>query len=294
MKRDHLNNEQWTNDDDFIKSLPKVELPYTRSKEDVWSDMEALMDGKSNNTEEQDQNTGKVRKLRPLILSAAAVLVIALATGTFFRFYTKTITANAGQHLTALLPDGSSIELNAGSVIQYQPYWWRFSREVHFEGEGFFKVHKGKSFEVISSKGRTIVLGTSFNIYARKNEYKVTCYTGKVRVVSVVSGESTDITPNMQAYIKGDGHVVSTEDFDTKETISWINDMFIFTATPLDVVFEEVERQYGVGIESSLKYNYQYTGNFTRQRSADEVMHMICRAMGLQLTKTNNGYKVSE
>ncbi|WP_430814328.1 FecR family protein [Carboxylicivirga sp. RSCT41] len=296
MKQEELNNEQWTNDDDFMKSLPKVELPYSRSKEDVWKEMEALMGEETLEEEKATEDTGKgkIRSFRPILMSVAAVLLVLLGTTAFFRLYTKTVNAEAGQHLTALLPDGSSIELNAGSVIKYKPLWWRFNREVQFEGEGFFKVQKGKSFEVTSSMGRTIVLGTSFNIYSRKNDYKVTCYTGKVRVVSVLSGESTDITPNMQAYIKNNGRVLSTEEISMSETISWVNEMFYFTGSEIEMVFEEVERQYGIIIKLAEPLGYAYTGNFSRERSADEVMHMICRSMGLNYEKTSYGYKVSK
>ncbi len=293
MKQEQLHNEQWTNDDDLMKSLPKVELPYSRSKEDVWEEMEALMANESLQQKSfEEPKAGQVRTLRPLWLSVAALLVVLLSTTAFFRLYTKTVNAQAGQHLTALLPDGSSIELNAGSVIKYNPLWWRFNRQVQFEGEGFFKVQKGKSFEVVSSMGRTIVLGTSFNIYARKTDYKVTCYTGKVRVVSVVSGESTDISPNMQATIKNNGRVLSTEEINMSETISWVNEMFYFTGASIEDVFDEVERQYGITIKLSEHLGYVYTGNFSRERSVDDVMHMICRSMGLNFDNTSYGYKV--
>lgn len=294
MKQEDLHNEQWTNDDDMMKSLPKVELPYSRSKEDVWKQMEAMMDeDDQDEVRETETSKGKVRNLRRVFISVAAILIVLLGTTAFFRLYTKTVNANAGQHLTAMLPDGSSIELNAGSVIKYKPLWWRFNREVQFEGEAFFKVQKGESFEVVSSMGRTIVLGTSFNIYARKNEYKVTCYTGKVRVVSVVSGNSTDITPNMQAFIQSNGQVVRSDKVNTEETIAWIDDQFFFTSTPMETVFEEVERQYGVRIVLDVQMSDEYTGNFSLDRSVDDVMYNICRPMGLKFEKTTYGYKVS-
>ncbi|MCT4589652.1 MAG: FecR family protein [Carboxylicivirga sp.] len=295
MKQENSHNEQWTNDDDFMKSMPKVELPYSRSKADVWESMEEMLGDENQAIEpkiEMSQKKGKV--LRPLWLSMAAIFLLLIGTSVFFRLYTKTVHANAGQHLTALLPDGSSIELNAGSVIKYKPLWWRFNREVQFEGEGFFKVQKGESFEVVSSMGRTIVLGTSFNIYARKNEYKVTCYTGKVRVVSVVSGNSTDITPNMQASVQSNGQVFSSEEGNTEATIYWMQDQFHFTATPLNLVFEEVERQYGVQIVLKDNLNENYSGNFTLDRSVEDVMYNICRPMGLTFKKTPNGFLVSQ
>lgn len=293
MRNDKLHNDQWTNDEDYFKSLPELEMPYSRSKEQVWNQLEAAMDTEvSSDAPVTAPSMAKVRRLRPVLMSVAAMLMVVLSTAAFFRLYTKTVQADAGQHLTALLPDGSSIELNAGSVIKYQPLWWRFNREVQFEGEGFFKVQKGQSFEVLSSVGRTIVLGTTFNIYARQNDYKVTCYTGKVRVVSVVSGDATDITPKMQAYIQSNGEVISAEAVDTDATISWMNDMFFFTATPVQSVFEEVERQYGVRINVDGKLNDLYSGNFKRSRPLDEVMEMICLPMGLNFEKTSYGYKV--
>ncbi|MBS2212494.1 FecR family protein [Carboxylicivirga mesophila] len=294
MKNEQLHNDQLRNDEDFLRSLPELEPSYSRSKHDVWQKLEAAMEASPSERVQPVAMPAKVRTLRPVLMTAAALLVVLLATTAFFRLYTKTVSAPMGQHLTALLPDGSSIELNAGSVVKYQPLWWRFNREVQFEGEGFFKVQKGQSFEVVSSLGRTIVLGTSFNIYARKNEYKVTCYTGKVRVVSVLSGQSTDITPNMQAYIQSNGSVVSAVEEDAETNISWMNDMFFFTGTPVQIVFEEVERQYGVRIQTVGQLNDLYSGNFSRGRSADEVMNMICLSMGLKLEKTSYGYKVSQ
>lgn len=291
MKNEKLHMDPWSSDEDFLKSLPELDMPYSRSKEQVWHALEKAMRQSGAEAESAPSRPAMVR-LRPLWLSVAAVLLVLFSTTAFFRLYTKTVDAGMGQHLTALLPDGSSIELNAGSVIKYQPLWWRFKREVRFEGEGFFKVQKGQSFEVVSSLGRTIVLGTSFNIYARKHEYKVTCYTGKVRVVSVISGESTDITPNMQAYIQANGRVVSALDENSAATISWMDDMFFFTGTPIQSVFEEVERQYGVRIRVEGQLNDLYSGNFERQRSVEDVMEMICLSMGLSYEKTSAGYRV--
>jgi len=292
MKKQEQYNELGSENNGFVKSLPQVELPYSRSKDEVWAQMQDVMDKDASEASDRDSAT-KVRSLRIVLRSAAAIIIVLLSTTAFMHFYTKTVNANVGQHVTTLLPDGSSIELNAGSVIKFKPFWWNFSREVQFEGEGFFKVQKGQSFEVVSSLGKTIVLGTSFNIYARKNEYKVTCYTGKVRVVSVLSGKSTDIKPNQQAIIKN-GIVSRYDEVSLDETISWINDMFVFTATPIQHVFEEIERQYGIRIITSEKLDYLYTGNFTRKRSASEVVAMVCRSLGLRYEQINGGFAVSK
>ena len=288
MKNIESNNIHQSQDD-APQSLPGIEMNYSRSREDVWAQLSEQMD-------EQAAPQAKVRTIRTnwMTMAAAAVLVLLLSGTAFIRLYTKTVSAPAGQHLAAILPDGSSVELNASSVIKYKPFWWRFDRQVQFEGEAFFKVMKGKKFEVVSSHGQTIVLGTSFNIYSRKGEYKVTCYTGKVRVVSVVSGKTADITANKQAIVQNDGSIDLNEKVESEQTISWMNDKFIFTHTPLMLVFEEIERQYGISITTNENLDYLYSGNFTRDRSVEDVIKMVCRPLGLEYKATSSGFLVSK
>ncbi|MBS2099544.1 FecR family protein [Carboxylicivirga linearis] len=280
-------------DDEFLNSLPEIETSFSKSKEEVWDELSGLMEDKQKITIPPTVTLNRFTFRHRVIYAVAALVVVLLATGVFIRFYTKTVISEMGQQITALLPDGSTIELNAGSTISYHPYYWKWQRHVHFEGEGFFKVQKGKSFEVVSAKGKTMVLGTSFNIYSRKDEYKVTCYTGKVRVVNNSSGQSADIEPNQQAMIDN-GHVIKQDKTNTENTISWRDGMFIFTAAPILDVLDEIERQYGVIIKTKEKLNYNYTGNFTRDQSIEDVLHTVCLALNLTYKKVNNGYMVSK
>ncbi|WP_430812373.1 MULTISPECIES: FecR family protein [unclassified Carboxylicivirga] len=283
-----MNRNKWWDEQQSSSSLPKLEIPYSRAKEEVWQQMETMI-----NKQPASPRINKApKRFLSFYMAVAAAFMVLLGTSAFFRYYTKTVEAVPGQHLITLLPDGSSISLNAGSSIQYNPLWWPFRRQVQLRGEAFFSVAKSKTFEVVSDLGRTRVLGTRFNIYTRYNQYKVSCYSGKVRVESVLSGETADITANMQACIQPDGKVLSETHKDVNEAKSWRDGMFTFTACPLYQVFEEVERQYGIHIQTPQKLEGLYSGNFTRSHTADEVMHLICRSMGLQFEKTADGYRV--
>ncbi len=112
----------------------------------------------------------------------AAAVALLVGISVLMQVYTKTITIPAGQHSHILLRIMSHVRLNAQTTLSYKPLLWKFSRKVSLEGEAYFEVQKGKKFEVISTNGKTVVLGTSFNIYSRNNNYQVTCVTGKVRV----------------------------------------------------------------------------------------------------------------
>jgi len=263
----------------------KVQVSYKKSKEEIWSELDPKL------TPEITAKHSWIFHHR-VSLAIAASLIILLGIAGVMRFYTTTINNPAGQHLLATLPDGSTVELNANSILSYKPYWWRFSRTVQFEGEGFFKVQKGDKFTVVSSLASTQVLGTSFNIYARNGQYQVTCHTGKVKVISKSKDEGI-LSPGYEAKLSLDGKVVIYKSPDMKSSISWIDNKFIFTAIPLKRVFEEIERQYNVNITMPENLNYTYTGYFTKDKSVDSVMGLVCKPFGLSfVTKSGHGFLV--
>jgi transmembrane sensor len=224
--------------------------------------------------------------------AVAAVLIIFVGIGSFMRLFTTKVETPAGKHLAMNLPDGSTVELNAKSVLTYHPYWWRFDRNIKFEGEGLFKVEKGKRFRVISSVATTEVLGTRFNIFSRENTYKVTCIEGSVRVFSH-NGNNVILKPNDKAFVLPEGTITLLSDIETLPEISWKDYSFFFTAVPVIDVFTEIERQYGVKINAQVDGNALYTGNFNKNQNVEEILGYICPAMGLKFFRQSiNSYSV--
>lgn len=276
-------------DQDFEKMtngfFSKVQIPYEQSKEVIWDQLEEKLDM---TTAQTHKKTISFR----LTFAVAATVLILVAVFSILRFYTTTIECQPGQHITAQLPDGSTVKLNAQSSINYKPYWWRFTRSVNFEGEGFFNVEKGEKFTVKSNLGSTSVLGTSFNIYSRGEKYEVACHSGKVKIVSSNKDEGI-LSPGYEAKLSLDGKVIIYKSKDAKQSISWIDNKFIFTAIPLEMVFEEIERQYNVSISIPDGINYSYTGYFTKDKSIEEVLELVCKPFGLTfVTKTANSFAV--
>ena len=116
-------------------------------------------------------------------LKIAAVFVISI--GLFLgarNFASYTEYASNGTQNTFSLPDNSEVVLNSGSEIQYKKWNWDNNRSLNLEGEAFFKVAKGKKFEVNTTVGKVTVLGTQFNVKQRENYFDVSCYEGKVKV----------------------------------------------------------------------------------------------------------------
>lgn len=254
--------------------FPEIDLKYTVSKDEVWANLSRQM-------EEPQSNMRKVSFTPFYKMAFAASLLLLIGIAGFLRFYTKTVYTSAGQHLTFSLPDSSVIELNAQSTVKFHPYWFSFARIITLDGEAFFKVKHGNQFKVKSLKGETTVLGTSFNIYSRDNDYSVTCFTGKVRVVAGKS-ESVLLNPNEQAFINKDGFLRFVQEANSQAVKSWRDHMFVFTGSPIVSVLQEIERQYNIKIHFKADSNLTYTGNFSKSLPEKEVLDLVCTSLGLK------------
>ena len=265
----------------------KVEISYGKSKDEVWEMMATRLDEKT------ESRAVYLNPNRLWISLAAAILVLA-GMFSILRFYSTTVHSPIGQHLTAMLPDGSVVELNAQTTLKFYPLWWQFSRELSLEGEAFFKVTKGKNFEINSAMGKTIVVGTSFNIFSRTDEYKVTCVSGKVKVVSTTKDEVI-LSPGYHAEVEQGGGIKVFKNYQTGKSISWRDEMFTFTASPLSSVIQEIERQYAVSITLNTQTAHYYTGFFSKKKPVEEVLDLLCKTFGLTFEKISDSkYQISE
>lgn len=223
-----------------------------------------------------------VRKL--WVYAIAASLTLLTGTAAFFLFYAKTFQNLSGQHLTVSLPDGSSVQMNAVSTLKYYPGRWLFRRNVNFEGEGYFSVTKGRDFRVHSANGMTQVLGTDFNIFSRDDVYHVTCFTGSVSVEGN-SNKSAILKPGDRAEIDREGNIRILKNYNLEKVEAWRLNQFNFTATPLKDVVSEIERQYGVKIEFQKEFYLNYSGNFSKMPTVEEVLVVVCRPLNINFVK---------
>ena len=98
-------------------------------------------------------------------------------------FYVVNVPYGGRSNLT--LPDGSTVDLNAGSTLKYSKMYGINSRELYLEGEGLFKVEKHKFPMVLHTSHIDInVLGTVFNVksYKDENNIETTLLEGSIRV----------------------------------------------------------------------------------------------------------------
>lgn len=233
----------------------------------------------------QKKNPPKVVSLyKKWMFQAAAIFVLALAITFAMKYFVpQTQTADFAEKTTFLLPDNSQVVLNSGSEINYKKWNWDNNRRLELKGEAYFRVAKGRRFEVHTSLGKVSVLGTQFNVKARKNRFDVVCYEGRVKVnyantqILLTHGQSVTFENGKQ--------------FSTSVNASkpeWMDNEISFNKENIRTILDEVERQYNVTIELNAK---DTTSLFTGKLPAKDLnvaLQIISTTYHLETKKVSN------
>lgn len=232
--------------------------------------------------------TKKARKVVKLqqnwFTRIAAILVIGL--GLFFAYENSNVTYYGTDDLIPIikLPDNSEVAINNNSEIKYQKWFWKNNRTIDLKGEAYFKVAKGKTFEVNTNLGKVTVLGTQFNVNSKDNTFEVTCYEGKVKV-----------NYKNQELILTKGMLVTFENNSKKEgktTLSmpnWASDEIemSFTNQNLKTIITDIENTYNVTIKTNtIATDQSFTGKLP-SNNLDVALQIIASTYHLQINKSN-------
>ena len=290
MKENHL-LAKWLNNDLSEDALAAFEASpdfekyqriknYTQHLEvDDWDENAMLT-----NILQQKKTVTKVIPLyKKWFFQAAAILVLALGiTFAFKNFVPQTPTANFGEKSTFLLPDNSEVVLNSGSEIHFKKWNWDSNRLLELNGEAYFKVAKGKRFEVQTKLGKVSVLGTQFNVKARKNRFDVVCYEGRVKI----NYANTQILlTHGQSVTFENGKQINRETTSLKP--EWMNNQISFYKENINSLLDEVRRQYNIRIELNAKDTTSlFTGKLPA-KNLDVALQIISTTYNLELKKVS-------
>ena len=163
------------------------------------------------------------------------------------------------------LPDGSTVVLSPKSQLHYSTEYGLQNRTVYLQGEATFEVTKDarRPFFVYAGEVVTKVLGTRFVVRSFERDAKVTVVVQRGQV-SVSTSEPTNrqakpdksvqgvlLQPNQQAVFSRQTEtfaktlVSRPQRIDKQPTAPT---SFVFSETPVVIVFDRLERAYGIHI----------------------------------------------
>jgi ferric-dicitrate binding protein FerR (iron transport regulator) len=259
--------------------------------------------------EEFGFESGKI-KIFQLISRYAAIFIVA-ATLSGLIFYnigkhqvTESLQNNCelivpmGSRAQFILPDGTSVTLNAGSRLNYGNRYGIHDRIVQLEGEGYFKVAKDlqKPFTVKTSHLNVIATGTAFNVKAYREDKTIetTLVEGSVKISEISNKNRNEVMilkPNQKLTFFKEGSKriddasrtkektknsskplqvqpsietqrLITENVNVEPVISWKENRWIFEKESLSQIAIELERKFDVQIifESERLKTFRFTG----------------------------------
>lgn len=191
----------------------------------------------------------------------------------------NTLVTARGREYSLVLPDGSTVWLNAASSITFPTSFTGQDRDVSITGEVYFEVAKDPSrpFHVHVRDMNVTVLGTHFNIKSYENEGSVqtTLIEGAVRV-NVASVEKT-LKPGDQAVLsRNSGTLEVASGVDTDFVMNWKNGYTSFKSADIRSIMRQVERWYDVDVkyEGAIPVR-TFTGDVSRKAPVSEVFNIL-------------------
>lgn len=185
-------------------------------------------------------------------------------------------TPRKGQY-KAVLPDGTTVWLNAESKLKYPTKFAGVERLVELEGEGYFEVtHNASHPFLVESKGQRVkVLGTRFNInsYANEEFTRTTLISGSVELRNLQNEVLVKLKPGEQGRFVLGG--IDVKKVDAESFIGWTENEFQFKGAQLMEVLRQLERWYDIDVDYKNVPNTKVYATISRDKKLTSVLYAL-------------------
>ncbi|HYF31608.1 MAG TPA: FecR domain-containing protein [Chitinophagaceae bacterium] len=271
---------------------------------------------------------------KSMFVKVAVAALLIITAGTVIWLSTKTtatpvlheVMAQKGSRTRTILPDGSTVWLNAGSKISYKPGLTGADREVTLEGEAFFEVVKrnGRPFIVHAREIDINVLGTAFNVKSYPNDKTIetTLIRGLVSITRSDNGQAQPVylKPHQKFVLpvakdpKNDNtanadaagnqrparptvpQIVNLDkniDEKVRAETAWIYDRLEFRGDTFEELAKKMERWYNINIRFEDERVKQLTFNGSLENeTVDQAFKALQAAVPFQFTINDNEISV--
>jgi len=223
-----------------------------------------------------------------LFLAASTWFYLAVVKEVPVQVITLNTPLNSRGHVK--LPDGTEVYMAPNSKLTYTNKFDQDKRELNLTGEAFFDVkHKEHNAFIVHTADRVsvTVLGTSFNIYTRKNngtEIKVA--TGLVGVIAnnhtyfLKAGEQANYQTNKSMLVKA---------VDGKDAAALQNQTLYFKDDNATAIAQKLHRWYNLDFEVSAKADkHPHFSGEMKDTGVNNLLNALSYATGLKYKYTNN------
>ena len=207
--------------------------------------------------------------------------------------YVEAVTQR-GERKTVVLPDQTSVTLNAQSRIVYPDRFTGAERPVELYGEALFDVTSdpAKPFTVKTEHMNIRVVGTVFNVKEYEEDMAATILVASGKVEVNCKSEKALLERNQQVKVNRNTENLEKLAIDADSYLSWTDGTLYFHKTTLSEVVNMLNRCYpqnNVVLAEGDYSGYLISGKHDNKR-VEAVLTSIVYSTGLQCKKQNNRY----
>lgn len=309
---DELTNtfwEEWTRDHPekedtiqearlILKSLNIHDIQYREKDfQSVKQNIKSQLFGDQQSDTKERVMVSRKSRLTWLKLAAAVggIMVLSFYLLQHWLPVSEIFSTGNGEQIEVALPDGSKVKLNANTTLKVSADWEE-NREVWLDGEAYFEVEKMKEpntkdelrkFTVHAREIDVEVLGTSFNVFDRRNLTMVVLEEGVVALKKHQAEEaSLRMQPGESVRYFNEKKSFTKEKANTRTTLDWKNGKHTFEATPLRAIGLIIEDNYGleVNIETDALGDRRFSASVP-YGDLDVLLNLVAESMQVEVTK---------
>lgn len=282
---------------DQIVLSPLVNTIAGKYRESIWNDINTRV----------HQRSKKQVFLKTFSVAATILLLLGL---TNYYSYQRGNSSNeaqivkvlnpSGTRSSLILPDGTSVLMNAETELAYPSVFEERSRNIEVKGEAYFNVvhDTDKPFIVNCGDIKVKVFGTSFNVktYDEDDKIEVTLIEGSVGVELGNVTEMIYIKPDEQLVFNKKDHSYSLEKVDVKSYLAWQQGQYYFKELPLKEIVKQLGRIYNVQFEITSRGlgETTFSGDFTKGESLEQILRIMTSDQRIKYKHENNKIFIEE
>lgn len=228
----------------------------------------------------------KTRRWIPYVASVAVAIVMGMFIDNFF--FTRPAMskigntmlvseAQPGHRVSVTLSDGTTVDLNSGSRIEYPAIFHKGNRRIKLEGEAMFDVtHDEEHPFIVETFAYDVkVLGTKFDVIAdsKRNEFQTALLDGKVNIQDKENRTLVTLRPNMMATMQG-GRLICSHLTD-HDAYLWTDGVISAAGVPFNSLMDRFERCYGVNIEIAAETMPEVRYVYFKLRISEGIDHAL-------------------
>lgn len=249
----------------------------------------------------------KWKSLRYSWLKIASILLLPILASCLTYYFVRSVTPDhiyvsnlkytvlPGEKRELILPDGTSVSLNSGSVLLVPEKFTESKRPVYLIGEAYFKVAKDTERPFIVSTPLIDIqaVGTEFCVtaYQQSNSVQTTLTEGEVRLS--IPGSTTikpvALHPSEQSYYDPSMNEIKVTKVNVDIYTSWKEGQIVFEETPFSEVINRLRIQFGWRIICDKHlYDIPITAKFIHGESITEILDTLRKIVNFTYETNQN------